>query len=83
MPDGTGGLLFQVIDSGPGLRGRSYQSLFDPAKDAGTVQGCSHSTVVCARLLFTVVLYRSRAPMLPVQIGAPCRLLQTFQALGW
>jgi hypothetical protein len=30
-------LLFQVIDSGPGLGGKSYRGLFDPSSEFG---GC-------------------------------------------
>ncbi len=33
MPGGAPGLLFQVIDSGPGLKGRDYRTLFDPLQE--------------------------------------------------
>ncbi len=32
-------LLFQVLDTGPGLRGVSYKQLFDPTGDAGNWDG--------------------------------------------
>ena len=35
-PEQRPGILFQVIDSGPGLKGRDYKLLFDPAHDTGT-----------------------------------------------
>jgi hypothetical protein len=37
MPDGRPALLLQVIDTGPGLQGVSYQHLFDPSAEFGTV----------------------------------------------
>jgi hypothetical protein len=39
MPDGRPGLLMQVIDTGPGLRGADYRTLFDPAGDFGKGTG--------------------------------------------
>ncbi len=36
MPDGRPALLLQVIDTGPGLQGVSYQHLFDPSAEFGT-----------------------------------------------
>ncbi len=35
LPDGTPAILFQVLDSGPGLGSRSYQKLFDPLGEYG------------------------------------------------
>ena len=35
MQDGGAGLLFQVLDTGPGLRGREYRLLFDPSHETG------------------------------------------------
>lgn len=35
MPDGRPGLLFQVVDSGPGLGGVDYRQLFDPSSEFG------------------------------------------------
>ena len=43
MPNGADGLLVQVIDTGPGLRGRDYRQLFDPLHEKGkflTVTRC-------------------------------------------
>ena len=35
MPNGGAGLLFQVLDSGPGLKGRDFRVLFDPSREIG------------------------------------------------
>ena len=35
MPDGQAGLLFQVLDTGPGLQGRDFTTLFDPSHETG------------------------------------------------
>ena len=35
MPNGEPALLLQVIDTGPGLQGVSYQTLFDPSSEFG------------------------------------------------
>ena len=34
----TPGLLFQVIDTGPGLKGKDYRTLFDPLLEQGRRQ---------------------------------------------
>ena len=48
-PNGDTGLLFQVIDTGPGLRGKDYRVLFDPTHEAGRVgQGrAACCTILC------------------------------------
>jgi hypothetical protein len=38
MPDGRNALLFQVLDTGPGLKGRDFKTLFDPSHDTGTTK---------------------------------------------
>ncbi len=36
LPTGKRGLLFQVMDTGPGLRGKDFRTLFDPLLETGT-----------------------------------------------
>lgn len=36
LPNGGAGVLFQVMDTGPGLKGKHYRTLFDPAQEFGT-----------------------------------------------
>ena len=43
LPGLQPGLLFQVIDTGPGLRGKNYRKLFDPTSEMGAL---SHSEPV-------------------------------------
>jgi hypothetical protein len=37
FPSGEPALLAQVIDTGPGLKGVNYRTLFDPSAEFGTI----------------------------------------------
>ena len=44
LPTGVTGLLFQVMNTGPGLRGRDFRTLFDPLLETGTAMSLESLT---------------------------------------
>lgn len=46
LPCGVEGLLFQVIDTGPGLGGKDFRRLFDPLEEMGVYRSLDMSITV-------------------------------------
>ena len=68
IPNGGPGLLFQVLDTGPGLKGRDYRTLFDPTLEHGnTAEPCS-----CSLLLHIFQCSLACAFLVRLQTGRRC-----------
>ena len=80
MPSGEAGLLIQVIDSGPGLGGKDFQTLFDPTGQAGELcMRCLASLCwwVCRFAVSDAIL------LMRQQTGRPSNRKTAFPRLAW
>ncbi len=68
MPDGTAGMLFQVIDTGPGLGGRDYRVLFDPMMDTGSSIPQPVQTYDCIRRVLQAVPITMHSGCIPQRV---------------
>ena len=61
MPQGGPGLLFQVIDSGVGLKGADFRTLFDPTHETGVTPYVPFPVALPAAYLMASVLMTGNA----------------------